>query len=88
MGDDLSMFNYIIHPHNWKAEEILHFQNLFDQNVQHDKRDGHALIEAAYKAADDKGSPTVYWLTQEFNQTARRLYHSIATITPFTKYSR
>jgi GNAT superfamily N-acetyltransferase len=47
-----------------------------------------ALIEAVYAAADAAGRPNVYWLTQEFNTTARRLYDRIGTATPFIKYQR
>ena len=86
-GALVGIVHYIIHPHNWTAEEVLYIQD-FVQSGQRDKGVGRALIEAVYKAADDKGSPTVYWLTQEFNHTARRLYDNIATVTPFIKYAR
>ncbi|MCZ7597268.1 MAG: GNAT family N-acetyltransferase, partial [Gammaproteobacteria bacterium] len=39
-------------------------------------------------AADANGSPAVYWLTQEFNHTARNLYDRIGRVTPFIKYVR
>ncbi|MEP3303835.1 MAG: GNAT family N-acetyltransferase, partial [Roseibium sp.] len=35
-----------------------------------------------------EGCPRVYWMTQEFNTEARKLYDRIATLTPFVKYSR
>jgi len=41
-----------------------------------------------YDAADENGTPTVYWLTQDFNATARQLYDRIANVTPFIKYNR
>ncbi len=44
--------------------------------------------EAVYKAADDAGAPGVYWTTQHFNETARRLYDRIGQLTPFIKYQR
>lgn len=87
-GDLVGIVHYIIHPHNWKAEEVLYLQDLFVQSDQRDRGVGRTLIEAVYKAADDQGSPTVYWLTQEFNQVAGRRYDSIATVTPFLKYTR
>ena len=87
-GDLVRIVRYVIHPHNWKAEEVLYLQDLFVQSGQRDKGVGRALIEAVYKAADDQVSPTVYWLTQDFNQVAPRLYDSIATVTPFIKYTR
>jgi GNAT superfamily N-acetyltransferase len=49
---------------------------------------GRALIEAVYAAADRKGSPAVYWLTQDFNASARKLYDRIGRVTPFIKYQR
>ena len=49
---------------------------------------GRALIEAVYAAADAHGAATVYWMTQDFNATARQLYDRIATLTPFIKYQR
>ena len=43
---------------------------------------GAHLIEAVYKAADARGVPPVYWLTQDFNATARRLYDRIGNSVP------
>ena len=47
-----------------------------------------ATFDAAYAAADAAGSPTVYWMTQDFNTTARTLYDRVAAVTPFIKYQR
>jgi hypothetical protein len=41
-----------------------------------------------YTSADALGADEVYWLTQEFNATARRLYDQVAKATPFIKYRR
>ena len=49
---------------------------------------GRALIEAVYAQADQHGAPGVYWLTQDFNTTARQLYDRVAQVTPFIKYAR
>ena len=49
---------------------------------------GRALIEGVYAAADENGSPDVYWLTQDFNEAGRRLYDRVGTLTPFIKYAR
>ena len=43
---------------------------------------------AVYAEADAAGAADVYWLTQEFNVTARRLYDRIGRATPFVKYVR
>ena len=34
------------------------------------------------------GCPSVYWLTQEFNEVGRRLYDRVANVTPFIVYRR
>tara|TARA_R110002012_G_scaffold196499_1_gene364931 strand:+ start:569 stop:862 length:294 start_codon:yes stop_codon:yes gene_type:complete len=47
-----------------------------------------ALIEATYELADESGTPSVYWMTQEFNHNARMLYDRIGTLTPFIKCQR
>jgi hypothetical protein len=46
------------------------------------------LIESVYEEANNFGAPSVYWLTQEFNRPARKLYDKIADLTPFIKYAR
>ena len=47
-----------------------------------------ALIKAVYLAADKAGAPQVYWLTQDFNQAARKLYDRVGQLTPFIRYDR
>ncbi|MCP5458255.1 MAG: GNAT family N-acetyltransferase [Gammaproteobacteria bacterium] len=49
---------------------------------------GRALIEAVYAAGDARGADQVYWLTQESNAAARRLYDRVGQLTPFVKYRR
>ncbi|MEK1932119.1 MAG: GNAT family N-acetyltransferase, partial [Pararhizobium sp.] len=49
---------------------------------------GRALIEAVYARAETAGAPKVYWMTQEFNATARLLYDRIATKSPFIVYQK
>ena len=46
-GDLVGIVHYIIHPHNWTAEEVLYLQDLFVQNDQRGKGVGRALIEFA-----------------------------------------
>ena len=45
-------------------------------------------MEAVYLAADRNDTSTVYWLTQDFNEQARKLYDNIGTFTSFIKYNR
>ncbi|CUH83070.1 GNAT family N-acetyltransferase [Thalassovita mediterranea] len=87
-GTPVGLVHYIYHAHNWQIEDSCYLQDLYADPSVRGQGIGRALIEAVYKAADDNGTPKVYWMTQEFNQTARQLYDRIAQLTPFIKYSR
>ncbi|MGH1368959.1 MAG: GNAT family N-acetyltransferase [Maritimibacter sp.] len=80
--------HYIFHEHNWHIEDVTYLQDLFVLPDVRGTGAGRALIEAVYEAADQNGTPTVYWMTQAFNTTARTLYDQVATLTPFIKYAR
>lgn len=84
----VGLVHFIEHPHNWRAEDVVYLQDLYAAPEARGTGVGRALIEAVYRWADDNGTPVVYWLTQEGNQTARVLYDRIATQTEFIKYSR
>ena len=80
--------HYIYHAHNWRAEDVCYLQDLYAKEAVRGQGIGRALIEAVYGAADANGTPSVYWMTQDFNENARLLYDRIGTLTPFIKYSR
>lgn len=87
-GQAAGLVHYIFHPHNWRIEEVCYLQDLYTDPAFRGGGVGRALIEAVYEAADERGAPSVYWLTQDFNATARVLYDRVATLTPFIKYQR
>lgn len=87
-GRLVGLTHYLFHRHAWKEQEVCYLQDLFAAPDIRGSGVGRRLIEAVYAAADDAGAPTVYWLTQEFNHTARDLYDRVAVLTPFIKYQR
>ena len=87
-GEPVGLVHYIFHRHGWQIEDICYLQDLYVAPEARGTGAGRRLIEAVYAAADAAGRPNVYWLTQEFNATARRLYDRIGTATPFVKYRR
>lgn len=87
-GQAAGLVHFIYHPHNWRVEKVCYLQDLYTDPEHRGKGIGRALIEAVYRASDKNNTPAVYWLTQEFNTTARLLYDRIATVTPFIKYQR
>ena len=87
-GKPVGLTHYLFHRHCWRVENVIYLQDLFVDPEARGAGAGRALIEAVYAAGDAAGCPTVYWLTQEFNTTARQLYDRIANVTPFIKYQR
>ena len=87
-GHLVGLTHYLFHRHGWKIENVVYLQDLYVDPDTRGTGAGRALIEAVYAAADAAGCPSVYWLTQDFNATARQLYDRIANLTPFLKYQR
>jgi GNAT superfamily N-acetyltransferase len=87
-GTPVGLTHYVYHRHGWKVENVCYLQDLYADPSVRGTGVGRALIEAVYKAADEAGAPAVYWLTQDFNAEARKLYDRIGTLTPFLKYAR
>ncbi|NDV48526.1 MULTISPECIES: GNAT family N-acetyltransferase [unclassified Salipiger] len=84
----VGLVHYVFHRHCWRIENVCYLQDLYAAPEARGMGVGRALIEAVYAAADAEGAPSVYWMTQEFNATARQLYDRIGTVTPFVKYQR
>lgn len=84
----VGLVHYMFHPHCWKIEPVCYLQDLYADPEVRGRGVGRALIEAVYAAADAAGAPAVYWLTQDFNHEARKLYDRIGRVTPFIRYNR
>jgi GNAT superfamily N-acetyltransferase len=87
-GRLVGLTHYLFHRHGWKIEDVCYLQDLFARPEMRGQGVGRALIEAVYDIASAAGAPSVYWLTQDFNETARHLYDRVAVQTPFIKYQR
>lgn len=87
-GQLVGLTHYLFHRHAWKIGNVCYLQDLFADPEARGTGVGRALIEAVYTAADKAGAEGVYWLTQDFNATARKLYDRIGVLTPFIKYQR
>ena len=82
------LVHYIFHPHNWRTDDVCYLQDLFTLTKLRRKGIAKALIQAVYEAADANETSSVYWMTQDFNLGARKLYDQVASLTPFIKYQR
>lgn len=87
-GQLVGLTHYLFHRHGWSVENVCYLQDLYAAPQTRGTGVGRALIEAVYAAADAAGAGQVYWLTQDFNTQARKLYDRIGVKTPFIKYNR
>lgn len=84
----VGLVHIIVHAHSWRAADVTYVQDLYALPAVRGTGVGRALIETVYADADVAGRPSVYWLTQTSNATARTLYDRVAQPTEFMKYSR
>jgi len=87
-GRPAGLAHYLFHRSCWHIDNICYLQDLYADPEIRGKGIGRALIEAVYEKARAEGSKEVYWMTQDFNATARRLYDRIAEKTPFIIYQK
>ncbi len=87
-GQPVGLTHYLFHRTCWAVGDTCYLQDLYADPAVRGHGVGRALIEAVYAAADAHGAASVYWMTQDFNATARQLYDRIGTKTPFIKYVR
>ncbi len=82
----VGIVHYIYHRSCWSSGNYCYLQHLFTEKKTRAKGVGTALIDAVHKCAADAGANRVYWLTQEDNMTARKLYDKVASNTGFIQY--
>ena len=87
-GRLLGLAHYMGHRHGWHIENIVYLQDLFVLPRARGRGVGRQLIEAVYRAADEAGTPLVYWSTHHTNHTARRLYDRVGANSGYIKYKR
>lgn len=84
----VGLAHYLLHRTCWAVGETCYLQDLFADTSVRGRGVGRAVIEAVYAAGDAAGAASVYWMTQGFNATARRLYDRIGVKTQFIEYNR
>ncbi len=82
------LVHYLFHRNTAMLAPTCYLQDLFTVTEARGQGTGRALIEAVYQRAQVAGSPRVYWMTQESNATARRLYDQVAERSGFIQYRR
>lgn len=85
-GAALGFAHYLFHASSWRRSGNCYLEDLYVAPAARGKRIGRRLIEALAEKAKSDGYGRLYWHTEEFNGTARRLYERLAKRAPFVKY--
>ena len=84
----IGLAHLLFHRSTWSAGWYCYLEDLFVDATRRRQGAGRALIEAVYREADARGASRTYWMTERGNDTARSLYDSLATLSPFVQYRR
>ena len=82
----LGLVHFLYHPSTFTVGGNCYIEDLFVIPSARGQRVGRQLISAVVQAAKAKRVAEVYWQTEEFNGTARRLYERVAKRSPFIQY--
>ena len=85
-GAVIGITHYLFHPTAWAAGPACYLQDLYVDQAARGTGAGRALIEAVAAEAREAGAARLYWLTQENNAVARRLYDRLARYGGFIRY--
>jgi len=85
-GQAVGLVHYLYHRSCWSIVNNCYLQDLFADPSMRGKGVGAALIKAVQDGAGKLGVKNVYWMTNEANATARKLYDRVARRTGFIEY--
>jgi GNAT superfamily N-acetyltransferase len=77
--------HFLVHA-NTSAADVCYLQDLYTADDMRGRGVGRALIAAVAEHARQLGCSRVYWMTQESNVIARRLYDAVAEYRGFIRY--
>jgi len=85
-GETVGLVQFLHHASTSNMGGNCYLQDLFVIPAARGRRVGRRLIAATVQAAEKRGAALVYWQTEEFNGTARRLYERVGKRSPFIRY--
>ena len=85
-GETIGFVHGLPHPSTWSATGYCYLEDLYVDAAARGSGAGRALINAVHKEAKNRGLSRVYWHTDKGNETARKLYDKVATLSDFVHY--
>jgi GNAT superfamily N-acetyltransferase len=83
----LGLVHFLYHASTWNRGGNCYLEDLFIVPAARGRRIGRRLIAAVADHARARAAALLYWHTEEFNGTARRLYERVAKRTPSLRYN-
>ena len=77
---------YVTHPYGWSRRPLCYLQDLYVRPDARGRGCGRALIDALCDEGRRAGWLKIYWMTQQDNVAAHRLYDAIAVRSPLVRY--
>ncbi|MFM6974844.1 MAG: N-acetyltransferase family protein [Agromyces sp.] len=77
-GRAVGFVHWLTHPSTWSDAGYVYLEDLFVAPDARSAGVGRALIAHVVNWARENGHPKVYWQTAYTNETARRLYDTLA----------
>jgi ribosomal protein S18 acetylase RimI-like enzyme len=84
-GELLGIVHFLFHTSTW-APRVCYLQDLYTAPAARSQGVARGLIDAVAAQAHAQGATRLYWLTQDHNTTARRLYDQVAKHHGFIRY--
>ena len=85
-GEVVGFVHRVVHAGTWSIGPRCYLEDLYVTPEVRGTGAGRALIEATRDAAIAAGCAELYWITDEGNAVARRLYDRVATLSPYVRY--
>lgn len=82
----VGIIHTVLHPNTWNNTDVCYLEDLYVAESIRNSGIGQTLIKHVYTFAKSKNCNRVYWVTQEENTTARKLYDKLATLTDMVQY--
>ena len=85
-GHIVGITHFLFHGSAWTMTPVCYLQDLFVDEAARGQGAARVLIEAVAGHAKQQDSTRLYWLTQDYNAVARRLYDRVAKHSGFIRY--
>ena len=82
----IGLAHLVFHPSTWSETSYCYLEDMFVAPGARGGGIAHALFDAVYLAARERGAEKVYWHTQQYNGAARSLYDTVGHLTSFIVY--